>query len=411
MGNRLGIGSALLMLGETSYRMKDYDNAIKYLRESLEIAEKLKIKEIKNIYFLMSEVYSNMDNRTKAYEYLKKYSTVQDSLNKEEKARKISDLQVQFEMEKKENELKIKELELSKQKNFRNFLIIGIILIFIIAIIIYLGYLLKKKTNKLLKEKNLELERTSEIKDKYLSIVDSDLKRAADYVVSLLPPQINKGHITTQWHFIPSAKIGGDSFGYHWIDNDNFAIYLIDVSGHGVGSALHSVTILNVLKYQTLAETDFKQPEQVLSNLNKTFQMNKHNKMFFTIWYGIYNKRTHNLKYASGGHPPALLINNNNEIIHLGVKNYAIGGAKEFLYSSDSCVVAKPANIYIFSDGVYEIIKPDGTIWTLDELYEYLVNQPHKNGYELNALYKHVKEMRSNNNLEDDFSMLKVTFS
>jgi hypothetical protein len=45
------------------------------------------------------------------------------------------------------------------------------------------------------------------------------------------------------WRFIPSASLGGDSFGYHWIDEDHFAAYLIDVSGHGWVAALLSVSV------------------------------------------------------------------------------------------------------------------------------------------------------------------------
>jgi sigma-B regulation protein RsbU (phosphoserine phosphatase) len=41
--------------------------------------------------------------------------------------------------------------------------------------------------------------------------------------------------------------LGGDSFGYHWIDDDHFAVYLLDVSGHGWGAALLSVSVINVL--------------------------------------------------------------------------------------------------------------------------------------------------------------------
>ena len=54
---------------------------------------------------------------------------------------------------------------------------------------------------------------------------------------SLLPDKLKKGLIKTDWRFVPSAELGGDSFGYHWLDDDHFAFYLLDVSGHGVGAA------------------------------------------------------------------------------------------------------------------------------------------------------------------------------
>ena len=55
------------------------------------------------------------------------------------------------------------------------------------------------------------------------------------------------------------------------VDKEHFAIYLIDVSGHGVGAALLSISVINVLRSQSLTKTDFKDPGQVLRSLNLTF--------------------------------------------------------------------------------------------------------------------------------------------
>ena len=122
------------------------------------------------------------------------------------------------------------------------------------------------------------------------------------------PRSSRKGPIRTDWRFVPSADLGGDSFGYHWLDDDHFAFYLLDVSGHGVGAALLSVSALNALRSQSLPQTDFRDPGQVLTALNQAFQMDQQNGMFFTIWYGVYHKPTRRLDYSGGGHPPAILL-------------------------------------------------------------------------------------------------------
>src|SRR5580698_2233479 len=132
-----------------------------------------------------------------------------------------------------------------------------------------------------------------------------EMELAAHYVRSLLPEKLSKGSIRTDWRFVPSAELGGDSFGYHWLDDDHFAFYLLDVSGHGVGAALLSVSALNALRSQSLPQTDFREPGQVLTALNKAFPMEQQNGLFFTIWYGIYHRPTRRLHYAGGGHPPA----------------------------------------------------------------------------------------------------------
>ena len=136
----------------------------------------------------------------------------------------------------------------------------------------------------------------------------NEVTQAAHYVQSLLPDKLKKGNIRTDWRFVPSTELGGDSFGYHWLDDDHFAFYLLDVSGHGVGSALLSVSAMNALRSQALPQTDFREPGQVLAALNNAFQMDQQNGLFFTIWYGVYHKPTRRIDYSGGGHPPALLL-------------------------------------------------------------------------------------------------------
>ena len=72
------------------------------------------------------------------------------------------------------------------------------------------------------------------------------------------------------------------------MDEDHLALYLIDVTGHGLDSALLSVTISNVIRAGSLPGADMRRPDQVLARLNETFQGQQHGYKFFTIWYGVY---------------------------------------------------------------------------------------------------------------------------
>jgi phosphoserine phosphatase RsbU/P len=113
-------------------------------------------------------------------------------------------------------------------------------------------------------------------------LLASELASAADYVISLIPHPIHTGPIQTHWRFVPSTQLGGDCFGYHWVDHEHFAMYLLDVCGHGVGSALLSVSAFNTIRSHTLPNIDFREPEQVLSALNAAFLMEAHNNLYFT---------------------------------------------------------------------------------------------------------------------------------
>ncbi len=245
-------------------------------------------------------------------------------------------------------------------------------------------------------------------------LLNQELADAADYVRTILPKPITEGSIRTDWRFVPSKSLGGDAFGYHMVDRDHFAIYLIDVSGHGVGAALLSVSVMNVLRSQSLPNTDFKDPEQVLGALNIAFPGEENNDMFFTIWYGVYKKSTRALIYASGGHPPALLLSDsamgNSKAIQLRTPNYVIGGMPEVIYEKKECLVGERNTLYIFSDGVYEVEKSDGSMWRYQEFADFINEVKIDNQSILDRLYVYAKNLGNLENFEDDFTIVEVVF-
>src|SRR5262249_43301403 len=112
----------------------------------------------------------------------------------------------------------------------------------------------------------------------------------------------------TEWCFKPCEQLGGDAFGYHWIDPDHLSIYLLDVFGHGVGATLLSVSVLNAIRAGSLAGVGFRRAGEVLTGLNRAFRKDHQNNLFFSIWYGVYQVSLRQLRFATGGHPPALLL-------------------------------------------------------------------------------------------------------
>lgn len=238
-----------------------------------------------------------------------------------------------------------------------------------------------------------------------------ELAVAADYVTSLLPEPVEEGAVMADWRFIPSASLGGDSFGYHWLDEDNFAMYLLDVCDHGVGSALLSVTAMNVLRSQTLPSTDFMKPEKVLESLNDTFQMDKQNNLYFTMWYGVYNKSARTLTYSTGGHPPAILLRS-SEAELLRTQGMIIGGMPEMVYESAQVQVVSGDRLYLFSDGVYELKKKsDGKMWEFDDFVSFICSCSGELGVAIDALKTHARELQGAEAFDDDFSMIEFEFA
>jgi phosphoserine phosphatase RsbU/P len=243
-------------------------------------------------------------------------------------------------------------------------------------------------------------------------ILEAELAEAADYVRSLLPSELI-GAVTTEALFIPSIQLGGDCFDYYWIDDENLAIYLLDVSGHGVGSALLSVSVLNLVRSQSLPKTNFCQPGEVLKALNQVFQMSNHNDKYFTIWYGVYNRPKRQLVYANAGHPPAVLFSStsatNTQVIQLDSLDLPIGFMPDVDFEQNVIEIEAYSTLYIFSDGAYEISQPDDNIWGLNAFIDVLLNTK-TNTRQLQQVLAEIQSINVKSTFDDDLSLLKVNF-
>lgn len=238
-------------------------------------------------------------------------------------------------------------------------------------------------------------------------ILEKELADAADYVRSLLPVPFENG-LQGDWRFIPSMQLGGDAFSYHWLDDTHFAIYLLDVCGHGVGAALHAISVMNSIRTQNLPSTDYLDPVSVLTSLNKAFPMDKHNQLFFTIWYGVLDTDEMTITYANGGHPPAILINKktgNTQI--LTTPGMVIGAMGDVEYQSITSKIEAGDILYIFSDGVYEIYRSNGALFTFQEFIE-MLKSAQKEGTDLDEIVRSMKHLQEKEIFSDDFSIIKL---
>jgi phosphoserine phosphatase RsbU/P len=242
--------------------------------------------------------------------------------------------------------------------------------------------------------------------------LSAELGEAAAYVRSLLPAPVAGGDILADWRFIPSMHLGGDAFGYSWVDADHMAVYLLDVCGHGVGAALLSVSVINVLRSQALPGTDFRDPARVLGGLNETFQMDAQNESYFTIWYGVYHRPTRRLVYSSGGHPPAVLVTGGNEaeMILLRTPGLMIGGFPDAEYRNAACDVPPGGRLFVFSDGVYEITRPDGRAFEFADFTALLAPPSRPDMPAVERIFLEIKQVSRADTFPDDFSLLELTF-
>jgi phosphoserine phosphatase RsbU/P len=244
-------------------------------------------------------------------------------------------------------------------------------------------------------------------------VLANDIATAATYVRSLLPSPQQADGIGADWRFIPSASLGGDAFGYHDLDPDHFAVYLLDVCGHGVGAALLSVSALTAIRSETLPQTDFRDPAAVLAALNRAFPMERHNDMFFTGWYGVFHRPSRRLRWAGGGHPPALLLASGVEGVTrrmLDSEGPLIGAVEGLEFTADEAEVPTGSRLFVYSDGAFEIDRRDGSMWPFEEFVETLAAGSGSTDGRMDALLARIRELSGRSDFHDDFSMVELVF-
>jgi serine phosphatase RsbU (regulator of sigma subunit) len=242
--------------------------------------------------------------------------------------------------------------------------------------------------------------------------VDSDLEKAGRYVRSLLPQPIGEGPVRTDWVLQPSAKLGGDAFGYHFIDDRTFAIYLLDVTGHGTDGAMHAVSVMNVLRQHALPGVDVRDPGRMAAHLNEMFQMDRHGNMLLSLWYGVCDLGSRTLTFTSAGHHAGYLVEPGREgAVPLDVSNVLIGMMPGFEYRSARVEVPPGSSLYLFSDGVFEIETGNGRPWGIDDFVSLLTEPRDPGKAESRRILEAVAARTGRQSFEDDFTLVVATFA
>src|SRR5262249_45268680 len=139
------------------------------------------------------------------------------------------------------------------------------------------------------------------------------------------------------------------------------------------------------------------------------FQMDRQDGKYFTIWYGVYRPTGRHLAYCNAGHPPALL-HTAGGLRELEVDGPAVGMVPELPYGTHTTAVGEAARLLVYSDGVFEIEKPDGQMWQYGEFVERISDQIGTDGDLIERHLRFVRQLHAGDVLGDDFSMVEVRF-
>jgi serine phosphatase RsbU (regulator of sigma subunit) len=217
--------------------------------------------------------------------------------------------------------------------------------------------------------------------------------------------------VTAEWWYAPSSELGGDAFGYQFLDENTFTGFLIDVSGHGVGAALHAANVANVLRRHALVGVDFRDPAQVAAGLNVMFPMEEHGGLMLTLWCFTYDVEGRTLRFCSAGHHPALLVTPEAvEPAPVWRKGPAIGMLPSPHWEVGAVQIEPGSRLYIFSDGAFEIFDEAGRQRGFEDLRQIIRDGAQAGEWEARWLYDSVRATARPGPLDDDFSVMVLSF-
>lgn len=218
--------------------------------------------------------------------------------------------------------------------------------------------------HKQLMIKNVQLETAYADLHEKTEKINKDIK-AAGMVQRRLIPQNQRTHgpLEFSWQFIPSSHVAGDIFNFMPIDDKHLAVFIIDVSGHGVQSAMLAVQVHNFIRIGTEHKItkdkdnnskSIYEPQQIAEALNSIFTMDVFD-AYFTAIYMVINIETMEAKIVNAGHPYPVLIHADKTYEFVEHADIPIGMMDNMVYECFKLQLKKGDKLLLYTDGLFEI--------------------------------------------------------
>jgi sigma-B regulation protein RsbU (phosphoserine phosphatase) len=250
------------------------------------------------------------------------------------------------------------------------------------------------------------------------SSIESDLQAASEMQLSLLPTVSNvHPSFCVEWLVLPSSFLTGDNLNYFMVQERYLMFYHLDVAGHGIPSALLSVTLNQLLSPQPGSpmvrfdpKLDMKRivpPVEVVSELNRRFVVQDSG--YFTMIYGVLDTRTREIKFCQAGHPSPLQVGNDRTVTTIGDGGFPVGLWPGMTYEETTTTLHPGERFVLYSDGLLECVNPEGETYSVEKLRELLRRNARSPVKEvLHTIQKDLEGWSHGSSFKDDISMLII---
>jgi serine phosphatase RsbU (regulator of sigma subunit) len=223
-------------------------------------------------------------------------------------------------------------------------------------------------------------ERTRELREKN-QLMAEELRMARELQFALLPQQFptvpayvdaDQSALRFLSLYFPTGDVSGDFFGIFPVGENAAGVFICDVMGHGVRSALITSMIRALVEEHAQVTTD---PGELLTRVNHALALilkQARTTMFATCFYVVADVQNAELRFANAGHPCALHIKHGSVAAERLQGNGRVGPAMGILptanYNTSTRSMAKGDLVMLFTDGLFEVEDPAGNLFSQEQL-------------------------------------------
>jgi serine phosphatase RsbU (regulator of sigma subunit) len=239
-----------------------------------------------------------------------------------------------------------------------------------------------------------------------------ELDSARKIQLSMLPDREARiGDVEICGISIPASEVGGDYFDYFKVSESKIGVFICDVSGHGVASAL-LLSGLRSCMHLILEETT--NPQEVMEKLNRMVRKTQNRKMFVTAIFAIIDTEKNTCELFNAGHlPPYKISGSSGEIFKIKQHGITLGAIEKLTSESNNSRVVfefnKNDTLVLYTDGVNEAMNAGRQEYGFEKIENIINMHSEKNPHEiLNSLVDDIKNFVNDTSQRDDITILTV---
>jgi len=240
-----------------------------------------------------------------------------------------------------------------------------------------------------------------------------ELNYAREIQLSMLPESVKSiGDLHIAATSIPANEVGGDYYDYFRISDTKTGIFICDVSGHGVASAL---LLSGLRSCMHLILEDTSNPKEIFSKLNRMIRKTQSRKMFVTAVFAVIDSAGNVCTMFNAGHlPPYKISGDSNELFKIKRHGITLGATDNFINSDEDDLVTfdfkKGDRLLLYTDGIIEAMNSRKDEYGFERLENYLYAHAESSPPELlDGLVKDVNHFAGDSELIDDISILVLS--